>query len=152
MEDILKGLPEPMQLNETILVVAAIFLVLILILNNFIFKPLMAVLDERQKRVKEGAEARDKSLKTVEESMAAYQAALIEARRKAQAKRQVVLKESEKLRGEMIGQAKQEAEKIIRDAQASLDEQVAEAKASLENETRDIADSIVNTVLSRASA
>lgn len=152
MEEIFNSLPEPMQINSSLLIIAAIFLILIAVLNNFIFKPLVAVLDERKKQIQAGSRARDKSLKTVADSLAAYKAAHVEARRKAQSKRQQLLKESEMVRDEIIASSKERAMGMVQAAATELDHQVNQAKSSLKLETRAIAKKIVASVLSRNPA
>ena len=149
MEEILKSLPLPMQINESVFVVAGIFLILILVLNHLIFKPLVSVLDERQRKIEEGATASANAQSTVEESLAAYNKALIEARQKAQAQRQEMLKETEKSRQEMVDAARSEAQVRLGSESGKLAEQVAAARASLQVETGDIARRIVATLLSR---
>jgi len=98
MEELLAGLPGPMQVNETIPVIIVLFLILILILNNMIFRPLVAMLDDRERRIKEGVDARKHALETVAESEARYQAAVLEARRKAQSQRQDMLQDAATVR------------------------------------------------------
>ena len=151
MQEILDGLPGPMQINMTLLVILGIFLVLIFILNGMIFKPLVAKLDERKHRIQEGAEAQENALRTVDESQACYQAALIDARRKAQAKRQEMLKETQQLRDEQVSTARQEASSMTEKVTAELEKQVSGARADMERETRQIAEQIAARVLSRAS-
>ncbi|MDJ0836779.1 MAG: hypothetical protein QNK37_09700 [Acidobacteriota bacterium] len=151
MQEILEGLPDPMQINMTLVVIIGIFLVLIFILNTMIFKPLVAKLDERAHRIKEGAEARENALRTVEESEARYQSAMIDARRKAQAKRQEMLKETQALREEKIAAARAEASGMTQKVTAELEKQVSTARADMERETRQIAERIAARVLSRAS-
>ena len=41
MKDFLSSLPGPMQLNQSLLYIAVIFLVLMVVLNTLVFKPLM---------------------------------------------------------------------------------------------------------------
>ena len=152
MEEILQGLPGPMQLNATVVLITVIFLVLIFILNRFVFKPLVAILDKREKLIEEGTRAREQSLKTVEEKMAAYQAALVDARRNAQARRQNLLKQADKIREETLASAKEKAMSMVHSAAAEIEQQVAAAKTSLEQDTKVIAKKIVNAVLSREPA
>lgn len=152
MEEILNSLPEPMQINSTVLIIAALFLVLILMLNSLIFKPLVAMMEEREKRVQEGTQARAKSLKTVEEREAAYREAVIKARRDAMSRRQNLLKESELAKEEILASSREQAMAMIQAAATEIDRQVAMAKTGLEQETKAIAKDIVSSVLSRASA
>jgi len=152
MEEFLSTLPDPMRPDESILIIAGIFLVLIFILNRMIFKPLVAVLDEREKRVKEGAEAQERALQTVEESEAKYRTAVIQARRDAQSKRQEMHKKIEAIRDEKLQTSREHASSLADESKAELDKQVTAARASMENETQAIAEQIVTKVLSRASA
>ena len=152
MEEILNNLPEPMQINDTTLIIAGIFLVLILVLNSLIFKPLVGILEERRNRIDEGSEAQRKSMKTVEESMAAYQEALTDARRKAQSRRQEILKESEMNRHELTGAAREKALAMVQAAATDLEQQVTQAKLELKEETQEIAKRIVASVLARATS
>lgn len=150
MEEILSRLPAPMQLNESMFVIAAIFLVLIVVLNSLVFKPLMSILDERQKKIEEGEEAAAQAQKTVEESLAAYKAEKAKARQEAQSKRQAMLAEVEQTRSEMVDKAKVAARAEIEKCGADVEDQVTKARASLEQETRGLADQIAATILSRA--
>ena len=152
MEEILKSLPAPMQLNETVFVIAAIFLLLIYVLNRSVFKPLVAILEERRQRIDEGAQAQKQSLKTVEESMAAYRAAVVDARKKAQAQRLQMLKESEMIREEILTASKEKSMAMIQAAATELNKQVDRAKSGLKQESEALAREIVSTVLSRVSA
>lgn len=152
MEELIASLPEPMQLNETTAYIIVIFLVLLVVLNLLIFKPLTKVLEERQRRISEGEEAQAQSLKTVEEKLAAYDEALIEARRKAQARRQQILKETEMVRNEIIASAKEQALAQVQAKATDLATQVEQAKGSLKRESEGIANRIVASVLSRATS
>ncbi len=152
MQEILNSLPAPMQINITTLVIAVMFLVLVVILNSLIFKPLIAVLEKRKSQIEEGEEARIKAEKTVQESLAAYREKVHEARKKAQANRQNLLKESEMAREEKIASSREKALAMVQAAATELDQQVGSARSSLEQESRVIAQQIVSSVLARATA
>lgn len=149
MQEILNSLPVPMQINESVFYIVALFLVLILVLNNLIFKPLVAVLDERRSKIEEGSEAQANALKTVEESLAAYNKALLGARKSAQAQKQEMLKDSEVARQDMVGSAREEARASVASASEKIKEQVAAARTSLKAETAAIAERVTATILSR---
>lgn len=150
MQEILNSLPEPMQLNETLFIIAGIFLVLLFLLNALVFKPLLAVMDERHRRIETGKEAQAKSMKAVEDGMAAYQSKVIEARRAAQQKRVKVLKESEMVREETLAAAREQSLAMVQAAVTEIDEQVKKAKDSLRHEAQEVAQRIVSSVLARA--
>lgn len=152
MEEILKNLPEPMQLNYTTFVIAGLFLALLILLNVLVFKPILAVMNERQRRIDEGAEAQRKAQKTVEEGLTAYKTALVEARRKAQSRRQEILKESEMDCNKEIASSKEKAMALVQAAATDIDQQVAQAKSVLKENTQDLAKQIVSSVLSRSAS
>lgn len=152
MEDLLNSLPGPMQLNQTLFVIAVLFLVLLIILNQWIFKPLVSVMDERRKLVEDGAEAQRSSTKTVEESLARYQERLVDARRGAQSKRASILKESEMVREEVVSSAKEQAMALVQAAATEIEQKVSETRTALGQESRELAQRIVDAVLSRTSA
>lgn len=150
MEEILSRLPAPMQLDGSILIVAVIFLVLLVILNSLVFKPLMTVLDERQARIDEGEAAAKKAQQTVEESQAALRVKKTEALQKAQSQRQEMLAEVENTRSSLVNEARTAARTKIDESGAKMSAQVAEARASLEQETKSLAEQIAGRILSRA--
>ena len=152
MEEILNSLPDPMKLNYTAFIIAVLFLALLVLLNTLVFKPIMAVMEERQKRISEGADAQRKAHKTVEEGQAAYKTALVGARRKAQSLRQEILKESEMGSVKEISASKEKAMAMVQAAATEIEQQVAQAKSSLKEDTQTLAQQIVASVLSRTTS
>lgn len=151
MQEILNSLPGPMQVNETIPVIMVIFLIMIAVLNTLIFKPLTATMDERARRIKEGADARENARRTVEESEAKYQADMIAARKTAQARRQEMLAEVEAVRDSQLNAAREEVAQMMVKFNEELDQQVNDAEASLDREAQEIAQRITAKILARAS-
>ncbi|CAM2008118.1 F0F1 ATP synthase subunit B family protein [Acanthopleuribacter pedis] len=152
MEEILKSLPGPMQINETLFVIVVLFLVLLVILNNLIFKPIVAKLEERARRIDEGAEAEAHSLKTVEESMATLKKKRIEARADAQNQTHAILKASETEGNQIIAASREKAQNLVKATAKEVEDQVEKAKAALQKDTKSLADQIVATVLSRSAS
>ena len=152
MEEFLHSLPEPMRLDGSILLIALIFLVLLFILNKLLYQPLTQVLEDRQRRIDEGDIAQKSSVKTVEESLATYQARLIEARKTAQAKRNKILKESEMVREEMLNDAREKAMAKVQAAVTEIEELVSQARSELKQDAETLSKQIVGSLLTRANA
>lgn len=152
MEEFLHSLPEPMRLDGSILLIAIIFLVLLFILNKLLYQPLTLVLEDRQRRIDEGDIAQKSSVKTVEESLATYQARLIEARKTAQAKRNKILKESEMVREEMMNDAREKALAKVQAAVTEIEEMVSQARSELKQDAQTLSKQIVGSLLTRANA
>ncbi len=155
MEEILKileSLPGPMRPNETLLMVAFIFLLLIVVLNTLIFKPLLHILEDRETRIREGEEAAATAAQTVAASNARYEQALIAARREGQGFRQDLLKEAKVECEKTVTHSREQAMAQVQAAVTELDQQVASARNSLDNEAELLAKQIVSAVLSRNPA
>ncbi|PIE02846.1 MAG: hypothetical protein CSA81_04920 [Acidobacteria bacterium] len=147
MDEILQSLPDPMKLDESVWFIVVVVLVSLLILNKFVFKPLVAVLDERETKIKEGIKMRESSLKTVEESLEAYQSRLTAARKEAHGKRLKILRESQEEFEKTMTEVKQSAASSVKKAVEEMSQQVSKAKADLEKETAKLTDQIVSSVL-----
>ena len=152
MEEILRSLPDPMKINETTLIIATIFLVLIAILNSFVFKPLIGILEKRNRLIVEGEETAKKFLQMVEEKEAEYKNAKIATRKKNQSDLQDLLKETTMACDETIASAREKAMAQVQAAATELDGQVGSAKDALRQDAQTIAQQIVSSVLSRKTA
>ena len=150
MQEILNSLPAPMQPGISIVYIAAVFIVLILILNSMIFKPLIATMDERARRIKEGKDASANASATVEESQARYQAALMDARKTAQATRMEMLKSVGAESDDLQENARTEASDMVAKTRDAVDKEIAETRATLEQQSQELAEAIAAKVLAHA--
>ncbi|MGD2064228.1 MAG: ATP synthase F0 subunit B [Nitrospirota bacterium] len=109
------------DLDVTVLIQIANFLVLIVILNRVLYRPLLRVLEERRRRT-EGTLAQ---VETVEEQgdelLASYEADIA-----------VAHSEARSLVQEQAGQAAAEAEQIVSEAKSRSEAELAEAETVLE--------------------
>ena len=71
------------SVNFTLLVQLANFLILLVILNFLLFKPVLRILDERERIVRESAELKAKFGKLSEESIGEYEGKLLSAKQEA---------------------------------------------------------------------
>ena len=126
---------------RTIPTVILVFL-LFVILDRIFFRPLMAVLKQREKltvgalaRAREQATAAETKTRQYED---AFQAARQEVYRQREADRRASLEEREST----LQKARDLAEVLMREAQAQLAQEVASAKAELEAACRPLAQEI----------
>jgi F-type H+-transporting ATPase subunit b len=71
------------SVNFTLLVQLANFLILLVILNYLLFKPILRVLDEREKLVNESAETKERLGRLTSESIEEYESKLLSAKQEA---------------------------------------------------------------------
>ena len=126
-----------------------IFLVLLVILARFAFKPLTAAVEAREqaleRAIKEANEARDQANKLLAEQTKALEAARVEAQR--------VIGEGritgEKLRNEMLEQTKHQQHELLERARAEIDTERKRAIADLRREAVELALAGASKVIER---
>lgn len=140
-----------MELNATVLIQAAIILVLMGWMSPVLFGPLMKVFDERDRRIHGAAEEARKQLGSADEK-----GAIVEQKTKeAQAKARTVLislreqaRESERV---ALEAAREKASARIDEARAELFAATETARVALKGDAAAIADEIVKKVLGRTA-
>jgi F-type H+-transporting ATPase subunit b len=115
------------------------FLLLLYLLNRFLFKPVLKLLDERESRIRKGLEdaeaaARDRALARAE-----HETALDEARKEAQAMVARANKIAEDSRAEILAEAKAQADKVTARAREEITAEKDKAMAELRATVADLA-------------
>jgi F-type H+-transporting ATPase subunit b len=129
-----------------------LLLLLYVIYQNFLRKPMERVLAQRRERT-EGAVAQARAeVATAESRTQEYEHELREARLaifKAQdARRQ----QAQQLRTQALAEARQRAQQQLKEAKVAIDQDMAEARTGLQAETQRLAADIIRTVLKPAGA
>ena len=123
-----------MNISATLFAQIAAFLLLIWLVNRFLWGPLTDALEERRKKVAEGLAAGEQGRKDLEQAQARVRAAEDEARGKAAD----AIAQAEKRATAIIEEAKtaarEEAERIKNAAQGEIEQQILQARESLRRE------------------
>ncbi|HEX2193622.1 MAG TPA: F0F1 ATP synthase subunit B [Candidatus Limnocylindria bacterium] len=115
------------------------FLLLLYLLNRFLFKPLLARLDERKERIEKGLEDAEAAARDRELARAEREAAVTEARREAQEMIARANKIAEDSRAETVARAREEAEKVTARAREEINAEKEKAMAELRATVADLA-------------
>jgi F-type H+-transporting ATPase subunit b len=111
------------------------FLLLLYLLNRFLFKRVLALLDERQTKISKGLEDAEAAARDRELARAEREAALDEARKEAQSMIARATKIADDSRVEILAEAKAQAEKVTQratdDINAEKDRAMAELRATV---------------------
>ncbi len=147
----MKTLPEPMQINETLIYIAVIFIVLYFILKKFYVNPFWNILSERERKI-EGAENRFKEVEDYyREKMMQYEEEIRKARINANSLREKLIEEAKKEREAIVNTAKlnsrETVEKTENEIKKTLEEQLEEAKKYTETLSKLIAEKILGRKL-----
>jgi F-type H+-transporting ATPase subunit b len=115
------------------------FLLLLYLLNRFLFKPVLKLLDEREARIKKGLEDAEAAARERELARAEREAALDEARKEAQAMVARANKIAEDSRAEILAEAKAQADKVTARAREEITAEKDKAMAELRATVADLA-------------
>ena len=115
------------------------FLLLLYLLNRFLFKPVLKLLDERESRIRKGLEDAEAAARDRELARAEREAALGEARKEAQAMVARANKIAEDSRAEILAEAKAQADKVTARAREEITAEKDKAMAELRATVADLA-------------
>jgi F-type H+-transporting ATPase subunit b len=115
------------------------FLLLLYLLNRFLFKRVLALLDERQTKISKGLEDAEAAARDRELARAEREAALDEARKEAQAMIARATKIADDSRAEILAEAKAQAEKVTQRATEEITAEKDRAMAELRSTVADLA-------------
>jgi F-type H+-transporting ATPase subunit b len=115
------------------------FLLILYLLNRFLFRRVLALLDERQERISKGLEDAEAAARDRELARAEREAALDEARKEAQTMIARATKIAEDSRAEIVAAARAEAEKVAARATEEITAEKQRAIAELRSQVADLA-------------
>ncbi|MEX0630974.1 MAG: F0F1 ATP synthase subunit B [Chloroflexota bacterium] len=115
------------------------FLLLLYLLNRFLFKRVLRLLDERQSRISQGLEDAETAARDRELARAERVAAMAEARRESEAMVQRAAKTAEATSAEILAQARASAEQITTRAREEISAEKDRALAEIRGEVADLA-------------
>ena len=115
------------------------FLLLLFLLNRFLFSRVRTQLDERTRRITKGLEDAETAARDRELARAEREAAVAEARKEAQTMIARANKIAEDSRNEILGEARSEAEKQIARAREEIAAEKEKAMAEIRSQVADLA-------------
>ncbi len=115
------------------------FLLLLYLLNRFLFKPLLARMDERGEKIAQGLEDAETAARDRELARAEREAAVSEARKEAADMLARANKIAEDTRKEILDQARSEADKVTARAREEIVAEKDRAMAEIRGQVADLA-------------
>ena len=139
-----------LDIDGSVVVMLGIFLVLLLILWRFLWRPYLRVRDERVART-EGAREKATQLEAdAAARMAKVEGALTDARRAALAEMAKLRQEAQAREQQVVAEAQDAARKMLVEARAKLDVAVVSEKANLREQTALLGRQIAEKALGRS--
>ena len=115
------------------------FLLLLYLLNRFLFKPLLARMDERSAKIAKGLEDAEVAARDRELARAEREAAVAEARKEAADMLARANKIAEDTRNEIVREAREESERVTARAREEIAAERDRALAEIRREVADLA-------------
>lgn len=139
-----------MNLNATILGQAIAFVLFVLFCMKYVWPPIMAAIEKRQKEIADGLSSAERAKKNLDLA----KADATERLRKAKAEAQIIIEQANKQRVQMIEEAKVEAEaernKIVAQAQTEIDAERKRAREELRKQVAMLAISGAEKIIERS--
>lgn len=138
-----------LSVNYTVFIQIVIFLIAIYILNKFVFKPFINLVDRRDKltrgAIEEAHELEEKVKAIIEE----YDVKLNEARAIAIEERNKLIQEGQNVAQEIIGEARNETGALLDEAKIKLEADTKEIKEKIKNDIDVLATDIASKVMGK---
>ncbi|NJC99882.1 F0F1 ATP synthase subunit B [Candidatus Erwinia dacicola] len=139
-----------MNINATILGQAIAFILFVLFCMKYVWPPLMAAVENRQKEVAEGLASAERAKKDLDLA----QANATDELKKAKEDAQVIVEQANKRRAQILdeakAEAKQERNKIITQAQAEIDAELKRAREELRKQVAMLAVAGAEKIIERS--
>lgn len=138
------------NINVTLFVQVINFIVLLLILNAILYKPILSKLREREGQIAGDREKADALDREVASQEAKHQAELANARKKASAEKNDLIAQAKAKEADILGEARKEAAGIVDNMKDQINKEAEEARKKLREDMTPLAQSIAEKILGRA--
>ena len=122
------------NLNMTLVVQVVNFLILIVLLQRFLYKPLTRFLATRADGIKRSLDEAKAAREAAANAQQEYEARIAATRREAAALRESAVHEVEEERQRLLKASRDEAARLLTEAKAQIEQEVKRAKAELRAE------------------
>lgn len=123
------------------------FGLLVYLLQRFLYRPVLKMLDERRRRIEQSMTDAQTAAEKAAAAQAEFERRLAEARREAQSVLAQANEMSAKMREEILQTARQEAREMVDKARQEIEADRARSMAQLEKEVAELAISVSEKVL-----
>lgn len=138
------------QLDYTLLIQMANFVVLLWLLNRFLYKPILNVIEERKRRLEES----ERSVRELQERTArqweAYQAELQKAKSSAGAEKERLKAEGAEAERRLLEQVRAEAARSVEEARRKVQQEMERAREALGAQADSIGLEMAEKILGRS--
>lgn len=131
---------EALGLDINFLIIQVVsFVLLLVILTKFAFRPLLNMLEERQNTIRNDLDQAEERRVEMERLQKDYEERLAKIEDEARDKIQKAIKEAEGIREDILVKAREESEKVVEAGREEIQRDRARSMAQIRNEVADLA-------------
>ncbi len=138
-----------LALDYTIIIQAINFIILLWLLNRFVYKPILNILEERSRKTTGALKDAEKLVTDTSQMLENYERGLREAKVKANEERNRIRVQGVEKGGEILDEARKDALESINNFKSNIEKDSKEALDSLKRESHKLSSEIVKSILYR---
>ena len=138
-----------LDIDWTLPVALVSVIVFLFLMNKVLFKPLVQLMEARDKRIQDDLEQAARLRQQAEGAMTTYETALAAARREMGEQAAAVQRAMESKQREQIDAARRQAHTMVTGAEATVEQETQEARLRLADQARELARLVVAKFISR---
>jgi F-type H+-transporting ATPase subunit b len=138
------------EINRSLLIQLVNFLLLLVVLYRFLYKPLMGALAGRTAAIQQQLAEAQAAREAAQRQLADFEERLRAARAEAQSERERATREAAELRDRLTGEARQEASRLVAAAQAEVAQTTRQARAQLQAEVGALATEVAEHLIRKS--
>ena len=137
------------EINLTIVIQVVQFLLLLLVVNRFLFKPTIAQIEERAEKITRWERETKNCHESVQARLQNYENQILEARLKAQEQQELMTEELKKEEEKKLAAVSEEALRIVASTQEKLQQETELLRKQLREQAEEMSQLVTEKVLGR---
>ncbi len=138
-----------MNLNATLIIEVLSFLILLLVLIKFLYRPVLDMLDKRAAAIREASEEIQQGLNSAKSEQARAEQILVESRRRALRIKEKAGLDAELARRQALSQTKEEVARMLHSGRQEINQEVRKAREKIKGEIIDLSFKQAEQILRR---
>lgn len=137
------------EINLTIVIQVVQFLLLLFILNRFLFRPTINLIEEREQKITTWKEETKNFHESMQERLQSYENQVLEAKARAQEQQELVTVELQKEEDKKLDAVSEEAVRIVASTREKLQEETELLRGQLREQAEEMSQLVAEKVLGR---
>jgi F-type H+-transporting ATPase subunit b len=137
------------EINLTIVIQVVQFLLLLFILNRFLFRPTIHLIEEREQKITTWKEETENFHESMQERLQSYENQILEAKAQAQEQQELVTVELQKEEDKKLNAVSEEAVLIVASTREKLQEETELLRGQLREQAEEMSQLVAEKVLGR---